>query len=601
MKKMKYIFIKSAGIAFSLLVLFSFHLIGDVPVNPELTGGETWNYIIITKETYAADFQTLAEYRTKQGLKAAIFTTDGDDGIYDTYSGVYDFELLQLGEYPSRIRAFLKDMYNDHGLEYVLIGGDTDVVPVRYTYGWTSQTYDNPPVDINGSIPTDLYYCAGLDTGEFDLDWNAQGYYYCDILENYFIGYEPPPSPTPPPSPPPAAPDYFAIHLKLGRVCVNSAAEISNYTNKVMEYEGADEYAHLEKATFIAPIQGGVTGIEKFILETEYDSNGVVSNWIPNFSSTMIVNRLYINGSFIIDDTLPTPSPTQQIYYATPSPLPTFNQVLGNSYSTANINTALNAGTNICTYGGHGYVGGFSSGFDNTDAYNLDSDDKYGGLFFTGTCDSAGFDAGASYIQNYDSWDEDCLGVSFLKSVDGGFTNYIGFARTTKIIADTFFQDLVKNLFNKYTSHEGVPLYYTAGNLYTIAKQALIDEYEDDLDIPVGTAGYYKRSNIMALALLGDPAVSIYTKEPRTFTVTHPSQITHDDPTDITVNVQWSGWPWYNVLVCLYKEGEIYETGYTNVQGNVTFDDVEADTTGTLYVTTTLHNYKRYSGTITVN
>jgi hypothetical protein len=596
MNKSKQFLIKPACIIFLLFVIFTFHLAGDVPVDPELTQGETWDYIIITKTPFVDDFQTLAEYRHKQGLKTAIFTTAG---IYDAYSDVTDGSLPQVSEFPKRIREFLKDMYTDHGLEYVLIGGDTEKVPTRHTYGWIG--YDNiAKIDINGSIPTDLYYSAGFNTGDpdyYDLTWNNQGPYWCPIMENYFTGYEPPPNNTPYDST-----YYFKIHLKVGRLCVGTASEISDYTNKVMEYESADEYSHLEKGTFLAAEQAGVTGIEKYVVETEYDSSGVVSEWNPNISSTMTIERIYTDGSFVIDDTLPTPTPAQQIYYAVPSPVPTNYEVLGNSCSKTNINSALNAGTNICTWGGHGHATGFGGvDFINTDAYALDSGGKYGGLFFTGTCETAAFDAGANYIKNDYIWNEECLGVSFLKSVDGGFTNYVGASRTILADMTPLLQSMLKNLFNIGTYNEFTPGFYTAGNLYMIGKQIMIDEYKDYLDIPVGDYGYAIRSGIMSVALLGDPAVSIYTKEPNTLTVTHPSQISHGSPTTVYVTVKYYYYPVYNVQVCLYKEDEIYEVKNTNLWGNVFFTGIEADTTGTLYVTATIHNYKRYSGTIIVN
>jgi hypothetical protein len=593
MHKSRHFLVKPAFILFLLLVLSPLHLAGDVPVNPELTQGEMWDYIIITRTTLADDFQTLAEYRHKQGLKTAIFTTSW---IYNTYSDVDDGSLPQVNEFPKRIREFLKDMRSEHGLEYVLIGGDTDKVPTRHAYGWIG--YDNQQQsDINGSIPTDLYYSAGVYTGYpdfYDLTWNNQGPYWCPIMENYFTGFEPPPESTSPPS---AA--YFNIHLKLGRVCVGSASEISDYTEKVIAYESADEYSHLEKGTFIAAHQAGVTGIEKYVVETEYDSSGVVSVWNPNISSNMTIERIYTDGSFIIDDIA---SPPQQIYYAVPSPIPANYEVLGNSCSKANMNTALNAGTNICTWGGHGYATGFAGvDFINTDAYALDSGGKYGGLFFTPACETAAYDAGANYIKNDYIWNEECIGVCFLKSVDGGFTNYLGVARSILIPMDELFQTLLQNLFNIGTYNEYTPGYYTAGNLYTIGKQKLIDDYADYLDIPVGEQGYVYRSNIMAIALLGDPAVSIYTKEPRTLTVTHPTMISHGSSTTVYVTVKDNIYPVYNVQVCLYKEDEIYEVKNTNLWGTVFFTNIEADTSGILDVTATIHNYVRYSGTIIVN
>ena len=61
------------------------------------------------------------------------------------------------------IRLFLQDAYAKWGTEYVLLGGDTDVLPARYVINTFYPTYSQT------SIPVDLYYAA------LDGNWNANG------------------------------------------------------------------------------------------------------------------------------------------------------------------------------------------------------------------------------------------------------------------------------------------------------------------------------------------------------------------------------------------------------------------------------------------
>lgn len=116
--------------------------------------------------------------------------------------------------------------------------------------------------------------------------------------------------------------------------------------------------------------------------------------------------------------------------------------------------------------------------------------------------------------------------------------------------------------------NETTPTYYTTGNLYTA---------------------------------VNDPAVSIYTQEPDTLTVTYPSMISHGSSETVNVFVSHYMMPLYNAQVCLYKEYEIYDVKATNFWVFASFTGIEADTSGTLHVTVTRHNYVRHSGSIIVD
>ena len=61
------------------------------------------------------------------------------------------------------IRYYLQDAYASWELDYVLLGGDTDVIPTRFV----SSTYY--PQGGQTEIPADMYF-AGLDG-----NWNADG------------------------------------------------------------------------------------------------------------------------------------------------------------------------------------------------------------------------------------------------------------------------------------------------------------------------------------------------------------------------------------------------------------------------------------------
>ena len=88
-----------------------------------------------------------------------------------------------------RVRRFIKDAYLQWGVTHVLLGGDTDILPVRYG---RTRFY-------NGNfLPTDLYF------SDLDGNWNADGDStygeglfannpsdLCDMLPEVWVGRAP--------------------------------------------------------------------------------------------------------------------------------------------------------------------------------------------------------------------------------------------------------------------------------------------------------------------------------------------------------------------------------------------------------------------------
>ena len=104
-----------------------------------------YDYVIITQDSWVSSFQPLQEWKTKKGVSTNIVTTTW---IYN--SGGYS------GTNVDKIKAFVQDVYTNWGTIYVLLGGDTAVVPCNYK---TISSVDPDP------IPNDAYYA------DFDADW----------------------------------------------------------------------------------------------------------------------------------------------------------------------------------------------------------------------------------------------------------------------------------------------------------------------------------------------------------------------------------------------------------------------------------------------
>jgi hypothetical protein len=98
--------------------------------------------------------------------------------------------------------------------------------------------------------------------------------------------------------------------------------------------------------------------------------------------------------------------------------------------------------------------------------------------------------------------------------------------------------------------------------------------------------------------LLGDPELNVWTETPRLLTVDYDT-IVFVESTDFSVLVNCAGAPVPNALVCVMMDSTIYNYGYTDSTGEITFTFTPQHT-GLLQVTVTAHNYFPYEGTVSV-
>jgi hypothetical protein len=120
-----------------------------------LSGKSAGDYelLIITPNSYAGSYQSLIDVYLARGIKTHVTTTET---IYSTITGI---------DNQQKIRNYIIQEYQAHGVEYILLGGDVELVPYRgfYAYVVSGGGYED-----NG-IPADLYY-SGLDG-----NWNNDG------------------------------------------------------------------------------------------------------------------------------------------------------------------------------------------------------------------------------------------------------------------------------------------------------------------------------------------------------------------------------------------------------------------------------------------
>ena len=163
--------------------------------------GSPAEYLIITDTNLAHAFQPLADYRARRnGMTTAVLTKEW---IFAAYPGVDE---------PAKIRACIQDYASNCGALYVVLGGDSTVIPVRACY--TRNTAEDNSVLTD--IPADSYYAD--TTGDWDRDHDGV-YGEADTA----LGDE----------------GDLIPDVLVGRIPVRTELHAANYIQKVIGYEAA--------------------------------------------------------------------------------------------------------------------------------------------------------------------------------------------------------------------------------------------------------------------------------------------------------------------------------------------------------------------------
>ena len=223
---------------------------GDVNYN---TFMEDYEYVIITSEEFKDsqvenNLQDLVDSKVSRGISAGIFTVEdivsdpdysvsgvwGDDNPSNPF---YQSEITGsvniFDDTPARIRNFIRHAYSEWGTNYVLLAGDADVVvpedniiPLRGLFANESGLPLEGMIlaEEEDDIPSDVYY-ACLD-GNFNYD--------CDVHFGECASRNSA-----------ASIDEADLYSEVwvGRACIDSEYELSNFVRKTLSYqENGDSY-----------------------------------------------------------------------------------------------------------------------------------------------------------------------------------------------------------------------------------------------------------------------------------------------------------------------------------------------------------------------
>ena len=180
--------------------------------NPVISGLPESEHLVITSDSLADGFQYYVDWKNQKGLPSRIVSIEN---ILSSTEGV---------DPPEKLRNYLINAH-EQGVRWVLMGGDEDIIPIRYLYAGNADSTMPPAAAMQIG---DIYY-SDL-TGNWDADsdgvWGETVHDQRDIYPEIYVG----------------------------RVPVRNAAEAAIWSDKAVTYEknpGAGDYSYLDKALVI--------------------------------------------------------------------------------------------------------------------------------------------------------------------------------------------------------------------------------------------------------------------------------------------------------------------------------------------------------------
>jgi hypothetical protein len=231
-----------------------------------------YEILIITPEAFVDQFDALTQLYLPRGMKTQITTTAY---IQANSTGV---------DMPEKIRNYIIQEYQQHGIEHVVLGGDVEHVAYRgfYCHVQSSSAYE----DYN--IPSDLYYSA------LDGNWNTNGNnVWGEIGE-----------------------DDLLPEVSVGRLSFSNTAELAAMLNKTIKYQNEPVLGELRNPLlagehlYDTPETWGSDYLE--LLIGTHSDNGYTTTGIPedhnilkmydeesNWSSSQLISAINSGRNFI--------------------------------------------------------------------------------------------------------------------------------------------------------------------------------------------------------------------------------------------------------------------------------------------------------------
>lgn len=248
--------------------------------NPEAAGayptkqrtGTDYQILIITPQSFETQIGALTQLYLPRGMKTQITTTQ----FIEANSAGADM--------PEKIRNFIIQEYQQHGIEHVVLGGDVEHVAYRgfYCHVQSSSVYED------NNIPADIYYSS------LDGNWNTNGNnLWAEIGE-----------------------DDLLPEISVGRMSFSNSTELAAMLNKTIKYQNEPVLGELRNPLLAGenlydnPETWGSDYLE--LLIGTRDDNGYTTTGVPedhnierlydeesNWSATDLMNSINAGRNFI--------------------------------------------------------------------------------------------------------------------------------------------------------------------------------------------------------------------------------------------------------------------------------------------------------------
>ena len=183
--------------------------INDISLTPRIhySINEGYDYVIITSDNLENSIASSTFLSWKESLGFKIKIVKISDSLIQGQSG---------DDLPAKIRNFLREYYQIWGINYVLIVGDHETIPMRYCYpDPQNHNFDIHSWSNGGEVPTDYYY-ADLSLSDAE-SWDSDGDgYYGEHKEDQ--------------------PDFKA-EVYVGRIPTSVSSEVIYTLDKIVAYE----------------------------------------------------------------------------------------------------------------------------------------------------------------------------------------------------------------------------------------------------------------------------------------------------------------------------------------------------------------------------
>ena len=167
---------------------------------------EEYNYLILTISQLESSIISSNFISWKESLGYNIKILDILDEVIQSQDG------MDLAE---KIRNFLREFYPIWNIQYVLIIGNYETIPMRYCYPDPLNHRFNVFDYTSGEVPTDYYYAdlSYADSESWDSDGDG---FYGEYTEDY--------------------PNFYP-EVYVGRIPINDPSKITYTLNKIVKFE----------------------------------------------------------------------------------------------------------------------------------------------------------------------------------------------------------------------------------------------------------------------------------------------------------------------------------------------------------------------------